>query len=405
MTSSSAVHYFVRVLLAGGVGLLLAAGAASATDIKQAGPMVSVTGDGGDVQVSGASVTVAGTASKVQAAGAQVSVTANTTGNTEVAGAQVAVSGTVGGALHAAGADVDATGSVSGNADIGGAVVRLNLVTNGNVRVGGASVAIAATNDVRGSLKAYGAIVSISGHVGGPVEAGGAVVTFDGQADGPVQISGSRVVIGPNARISGDLTVRSLNPLDRQPGAVISGAVNQMQPQTWWSLAPWQFTAIFGAAVAAGTVLGGIVLLLFGGQVFITATEHVRHRPLSSFLFGILTLVIVPFVAVVLMATVIGISIGFAVLFLVPFLVIFGHAVAAAGIASGLLVRRPGAIGAPTAIVMLIVGAIVLVLISLIPWVGPLLIMVALFLGVGAFTRTLGGRIRRVEPAVITLPR
>ena len=83
---------------------------------------------------------------------------------------------------------------------------------------------------------------------------------------------------------------------------------------------------------------------------------------------------------------------------IIPLLLTFGHAVAAAGIASGLLIRRRGEIGIPTAILMLIIGAIALVAIGLIPWVGPALACIALVLGTGAFTRTIGGRIRRAEP-------
>lgn len=385
-----------HVILA--AALVAAAGSAHATDFKQSGPVITITADGGKVEAAGASVDVTGNASSVRAAGALVNVSTTSAGDTEVAGAQVSVSGSTGGKLNVGGGVVDATGTVAGDANVGGAVVKLNLQTTGNLHVGGASVVIATTNTVGGKLEAYGANVVIAGHITGPVKAGGAVVTFDGQADGAVELSGSKVVIGPNARISGDLLVRSLNPPELQPGNVISGAVTQEQPQTWWAVAPWQGVLIFGAALAAGTVLTGLVAMLFGGHVFTTATEHVRHRPLSSFLFGILTWILVPFIAVVLMVTVIGISAGFALLFLMPFLVVFGHAVAATGIASALFVRRAGPIGVPGAILMLIIGSIALVALGLIPWVGWIIVLIALVLGVGAFTRTLIGRVRRRDP-------
>src|SRR5262249_42541328 len=157
----------------------------------------------------------------------------------------------------------------------------------------------------------------------------------------------------------------------------------------------------FAAYVAAGTVLAGIVLMLFGGRVFTGATEHVRHKPLSSFLFGILTLVLIPFIAIVLFITVIGISTGFAVLFLVPFLTIFGHAVAAAGIAAAILVRTQGELSVGLGLLMLIVGAILLVALGLIPFVGWALVMIAVILGVGAFTRTVGARLRRQPETTI----
>ncbi len=150
--------------------------------------------------------------------------------------------------------------------------------------------------------------------------------------------------------------------------------------------------------MALGTIVAGIVLMLFGARVFATATEHVRHRPLSSFLFGILTIVLVPFVALVLIATVIGISAGFAVGFILPFLIVFGHAVAAAGIAGGILLRRRGEVGGLANFCLLVVGAFVLVALGLIPLVGPIIVCIAMLLGLGAFTRTVGHRLRRQDP-------
>jgi hypothetical protein len=386
-------------------GLALALGAATApahaTDFKQAGPVVTVTADGGKVEVAGASLDVTGSASSVRAAGALVNLNVTTTGDLDAAGAQVNVSGSTGGKLNVVGGVLDVSGTVAGDANVGGAVVKLNVQSAGSVHVGGASVTIAGTNTVAGRLEAYGANLVIGGHVTGPVKAGGAVVTFDGIADASVEIAASKVILGPNARITGDLLVRSLNPPELQTGSVVSGSVTQEQPQTWWAVAPWQWVAGVALAVAAGTILTGLVLMLFGGHVFTTATEHVRHRPLSSFLFGILTLVLVAFVGIVLVFTAIGISVGAAILLVLPFLVVFGHSVAAAGIASAVLVRRPGEIGVPTAIFMLVIGAIVLVALTLIPWVGPIIGLIALILGTGAFTRTVGGRLRRAEPRPI----
>jgi hypothetical protein len=47
---------------------------------------------------------------------------------------------------------------------------------------------------------------------------------------------------------------------------------------------------------------------------------------------------------------------------------------------------------------MLVIGAIALVALGLIPWVGWIIVLIALVLGTGAFTRTVGGRLRRVAP-------
>ena len=382
-----------------GVALaVLVAPHAFAGDVMEAGPVITVTGDGGNVQAAGASVTVTGTAADVKAAGAQVETHVDTTGDLQIAGAQITTTGNVGRDLNAIGASLDISGKVGRNASFAGAVVKSNIAVTGWLRVAGATVTLGPSTDVVGSLKAGGALVSIEGHVGGNVQVGGAVVTFNGTADGPVDIAAHTVIIGPGAKIGGDLTVRSPNPPQIASTAVISGSVKQIQPPEWVPIAPWVWILGFAAAIAAGTILSGVVLLLFGGHVFGIATEHVRHRPLSSFLFGILTFVLVPFVAVILMATIVGITVGLAVILLVPFLIVFGHAVAAAGIAGAILIRRPGEVGPLLSLLMLILGAIILVLIGLIPWVGPALVCVAIVLGAGAFTRTLGHRLRRADP-------
>jgi cytoskeletal protein CcmA (bactofilin family) len=375
---------------------------ALATDVTRAGPAVNVTGDGGPVKAAGASVTVVGSATTVKAAGAIVDIGVTATGDVDAAGAQININGVISGNVHAAGATLDVRGQVTGDVDLAGAVINSNVQTQGKMRAGAASLTVGPASEIHGSLQAGGAVVSISGHIGGKVEALGGLLTFDAQADGPVELSGDRIVVGSNARVAGDLTIRSRHDPKIESGAVISGTVNTIAPPTWWQVTPWMWMLAIGAAIAAGTVLTGIVLLLFGGRVFMAATEHVRHRPLSSFLFGVLALVVIPFIGALLVATVVGITIGLAVFLMLPLLIIGGHAVAAAGIASGLLVRRNGEIGALLGFVMLVAGAILLVAIGLIPWVGPALVGIAIILGTGAFVRTLGARIRRadVRPAV-----
>jgi len=373
----------------------MSATAGLATDIRQAGPMVKIAGDGGTVQAAGATVEIGGVASAVRAGGALVTVNATTAAGVSTIGAQVSVNSMIGGNLKAVGAVLDLAGSVAGNADVGGADVKVGMTTTGYLRVGAINLTILPTNDVKGDLAAFGALVTIAGHVGGKVNAGGAAVTFDAQTDGPVEIAGNRVVIGPETKIAGDLTVRSFNPPEIQQGATITGAVTQIPPSTWWSVAPWRWALAAGIAVAAGTIVAGIVLLLFGGHIFRAGVENVRHRPLSSFLFGVLALVLIPFVAALLAITVVGLSAAMAVALVLPVLIVFGHAVAAAGIAAGVLVRARGELGVGTAIVMLIVGAVVLVALGIIPWVGPAIVAIAIVLGIGAFTRTLAARLRQ----------
>ena len=390
---------------AAGIALAVAAfGIAVAQDqpTTARGPLVEIAASGGDISTAGASVTITGTAADIQAAGAAVNVRADATGDVQLAGAQVRYLGDVGGKLQVAGASVDVRGNVGGEFDAAGAVVFSNAVVSRDVRIGGATVTLGVGSDIAGDLKAGAANLTVFGHIAGKVDVGAGLFTFNGQADGDVEARAAQVVIGATARIGGNLIVYSLRDPVIADGAEISGTVTRYAPPDWWDRPGWAWLFGFAAYVAAGTVVAGIVMMLFGGRAFVTAIGHVRHRPVSSFLFGILALVLIPFIAVVLMATIIGISVGVAILLVMPFLIVFGHAIAAAGIAAGILVRRPGDIGTGAGLLMLIIGAIILVAIGLIPFVGPILVAIALILGIGAFTRTVGGRLRRVEgPTVI----
>ena len=360
------------------------------------GAMVNVAASGGDVRAAGAAVTVSGTAANIKAAGAEVNVSAEAAGSIWAVGARVTLSGPVAAAVKAGGASIALTGRVGGNADIAGAVVDINTGIGGDLRVGGASVTFGKETRIVGQLMAGGASVVFEGRVTGPARIGGASVLFNGTSDGSVSLAGASVVIGAGARIGGDLFVRSVARPPITEGAVITGWTVQIQPPPMWSPAPWVWIVVLAVAVVLGTVLAGIVLMLFGGRIFTMAADNARHRPMSSFLIGLIVAILIPAVAIILMATIVGISVGLAVLFLLPVLIVFGHAVAATGIAAGLFVRSTGPIGLGRAVLMLIAGAIIVVLIGLIPWVGMWAVSIVLVLGLGALARTAGAKLRAV---------
>jgi hypothetical protein len=363
-------------------------------DDSSFGPVVEVAADGGEVMVAGASVTIRGTAANIRAAGADVTIRGNVERDLRAAGARVEINATVGGNLKVAGASVEMRGRVAEDAFVAGAVVDLNLVTSGGLSVGGADVTLGPGTDVGGQLQAGGANISIAGHLAGDAQIGGGLVTFNARADGPVTITGNDVIIGDQATIAGDLTITSRNDPLISETAVIAGQVIRKDLPQWWSASPWVWAASIAIGVAIATFVAGVVLMLFGGRIFVSAVDLVRHRPVSSFLVGLAVTLVMLVVAVFLMSLLIGLSAGIAILLLLPPLVIFGHAVAAAGIAAGIFIRSRGLLGVGQALLMLLIGAVIVVLIGAIPWVGPFLALVVLLLGVGALARVVGARLR-----------
>ena len=266
-----------------------AAGAQDAGARTTSGPVVRIVGNGGQVEVAGADVLITGTANHVSAAGARVEINADVTGAIRAAGAQVTVFGSTGGPVRVAGGYVEVGGRFGADVYLGGAVVRFDGSTKGELKAGAATVEIEAGADIAGQLTAGAADLTVAGHIHGPAWLSGAAVAFNGAADGNVTAESDTVTIGPNATIGGDLIVRSKVAPVIAEGAKITGQVLLQEPTGWWHVSRWEWWGLSAVIMAAGTVLTGIILMLFGRAAFGEALAHAAFRPLSSGLIGLAT--------------------------------------------------------------------------------------------------------------------
>jgi cytoskeletal protein CcmA (bactofilin family) len=361
---------------------------------KHRGAVVSVTGNGDSVKAFGARVSVDGATTRVKAAGAVVDVRGAVEGSLWAAGADVTVAAQTGGDVRAAGAHVVVRGRIAGNVKAAGAVLDLNLATESNLSAAGASVHIGSFTDVGGNLRAAGASIVFDGRVDGGAEFAGAVVTFNGSSNGSVSVHAESLIVGPEAVIGGDLVVRSLAQPQIDPGASIAGAVVLAGPGEWFDDMPEMSLPIIGLAFAAAAFVIGLIFLIFARNSFGEAVDHVRFRPISSVLYGILSLVVLAVVASVLMGTVVGLGLGIALLLLLPIIFVLGYAVAATGIVGWLFGRSVPRLGAGRLLLFLIIGSLAIGFAGIIPFTGPGIVLFLLIFGVGGFLRAVLWRFR-----------
>jgi hypothetical protein len=360
-----------------------------------ASPVVEIVGNGGVIRAAGAHVTITGTASRIDAAGAQVEVNATVSGAVRAAGAVVTVSGSIDGDLKAAGGTVEINGRFGGRAYLAGAAIRFNGTVARTVEAIAASIEFGPASDIAGRLSALAAYLTVAGKIGGPAELGGATVFFNAAAAGDVTIEGGRVNIGPLAVIGGDLLIRTLTPPTIDPGAKVAGQTTVREPAFWRLLSGWTWKLICAVVMAAGTVLAGAILIGAARGAFEDALGHATLRPFSSGLIGIVTLVLLPIIAAVLMATIIGISFGLALLLLMPFLAVAGHTVVATCIGVWIFDRTGEPRSYGRLFVYVLAGAILVALVWLIPWVGSAIVVLAIVVGAGAWVRSVASRLRR----------
>jgi hypothetical protein len=337
---------------------------------------------GGDAFGSGATVTMAQPGiADVFGAGERVEIAAPIAGSAHLAGRRVTAGAEIGGSLVAFGADVTVAAPVAGS-----------------VTVAGYDVGIAAR--VGGNLRAAGRSVSVTAPIAGSALLSAGALTLDGAIGGDAAMNAGSVVFGPEATVGGKLVLygreaatlavpdRVAPPerIERQPGeggahrgpatAEIAG------PAGWMALATG-----FAIGVAVLAVLAFLVALLAPRRAEGVAAQ-LATEPVWTVWIGFLTLSAMLGACVVAVLTIVGVL-------AVPLILLASAVVCFLGYLFGVYVLGravwtrfdrlpPDGIGerALTALI----GALVVSLLGLVPFVGwPLLLLLTLA-GLGALS-------------------
>lgn len=321
-----------------------------------------------DVYVAGGDVVLPGeVAGDAVAAGRRVSVGPLVRGDAILAGGSVVIGGQVLDDVRAAGGEVLVNGPVGDDLIAAGGRVRLAP----GARVGG-----------RAWLA--GGEVEVAGDAGRELRAAAGRVRLGGRVQGNVELAAEEVEILSTARIAGNLIYRSARPARIAPGAQIAGRITHIRTEP-------SETALRTGVVASGIVfivglaLAGSVLFLLLPGITLSAARTIGSDPWRSLALGFALLVSIPFLAVLLMVTVIGIPLGLVLLALYPVMLLLGFLAAAffLGDAGLRRLRRPPSKGLQLGA---FIGALVLLaLLSQVPGVGGLVAFLALLFGLGAW--------------------
>lgn len=288
----------------------------------------------------------------------------------------------------------------------------LALIAAAVLAVGVAGIALAAD----GELAHTGRVVFVTG---GDVE-----IASDEQADAVVVMSGNAEIAGTvntllvvdgtatvasatletigivngtvdlssGATVTGDI-LQLNSTVERADGAQVGGGVKDIAGD----VAGWAIFMGFAAlAIWIGfgiaTILVGLLVAGLAARQARGATSLISHEPGTTFLVGLLAIVVTPIVAGLAIATIIGIPAGFGLLlFIWPTAAFIGYIVAAIWLGEWLLGRRDGAVRAERPYAAATIGLLVAFVIGLIPIVTAVLSIFGLGAVVLAAWRTLRG--------------
>ncbi len=374
-------HWCLALLV---VAALAGVGRASADD-KTAKPVERDIG--GDHFVFGGSVRIDKAVSgDLVAAGGNVDIDAPVTGDAVVAGGNVRLNSTVGQDLYAGAGRIVIDGSVGHNLRVGGGQIELGpkAVVAGNVTIGGGQL-------------------TLRGAVQGSMQIGGGRVLIDGPVQGDVVSTAGQLELGPNAKIGGALRYRSREDLKRDPAAQVGGAVERLALPGIWRGASWPMHRDedhggWGIGEHHDGIGGGWVLWTLGlmalGVLLVLALPDTSRRVARSWrerfgwslLLGFITLVCVPVACVMLLVTIVGIPL--ALLLLLIYLALLMVAYVGSGVALGewLLGRfNPDAAQRRGwRLTTAALAVLALALVSAVPYVGGVISLLAVLLGIGA---------------------
>ncbi|MEF8774464.1 MAG: polymer-forming cytoskeletal protein [Halobacteriales archaeon] len=311
-----------------------------------------------------------------------------------VAAAEQRVGGSV---VVGAGETVDGLDAVAGTIVVRGTVAGDLSATGGTVvvaesgvvegDVSGAAGSIRIAGEVDGSVSAGAGSVYLTetGVVEGRFDVGAGDVVVAGRMGGAAVIGADSITVGPTARLEDGL--RYDGDLDVADGASITGEVVRDESIGGAGSSIVGVSVSSAAAAVYGTlvnlVLGAFLLLVFP-KTSQRVADAVADRPGRSGLYGIATLLLTPFLLLLVALTIVGIPLAIvgALLFGLTLWVslVYGRfAVAAWALSKADLDNRWLA---------LVVGVVGLGIVAAAPTVGGLVDAVVTLLGLGALAST-----------------
>lgn len=321
------------------------------------------------------------------AAGNTITIDGNISGDLIAAAQTINVNGHIEGDIIAAAQNITINGEVGGNIRVVGTSISLNGPVARNVNVFGANI-ILGTNSVIGwdvftvntNLESRGTINGgLSGYTGRTLVSGKIAKNIN------LTISDSSLneglIISPDAAIGGDITYTAKKTAQLSDKATVSGKVVQKNPPikttNWFALwAGAKLYAIFCALVV------GLALIFAFKKITPNILKKITERPWPTLLPGLIIMFILPPIALFLTLTIIGLPL--ALIIMAGWLVaIYVAKIITAILVGDTILKNLIKKHDVSLIWSLILGVIVCWLLFAIPFVGWIISLIAVWLGLG----------------------
>lgn len=261
--------------------------------------------------------------------------------------------------------------------------VILSGTVNGDAYLSGGNIIVDGT--INGDLLAAGGTITIKGNVVNNIRVAAGQVTILGNVGRNVTIAAGQIILTREAKITGSLTYWSSSKAYIQPGAVITGRTTQNVPPQ--KIPTRNIIGDITRALITLKILNLLSYFILGLILLKLLPIHTRRKinilqtkPWISLGTGFLTVILFPFIFLILLITIIGIPI--ALILLAAFLILAYISVIFVSFWFGQIILN--SLGTKNkGVWALLVGLIIYEMLTIIPLIGWIVSLFTLFFGVG----------------------
>ena len=324
-------------------------------------------------------------------AGETIKVNAVVHGDLVIAGGNLTISDSINGDLTAAGGELFLNSYIADDVRIAVGRVTIDSEVGDDLVVFGGEVILTENAVIQGNLICFAGNIEINGDVIGKLDIKGADVRINGTIRETSKIIGEDIIIGSNAKFykeveywnsGGEIDFKnSLVNTEAQFSEDLGDEKSELSMTTFGtaSFSLWVFYMLSAFLVI-------LVLHALFKSTFSTAVEGLENNWLKSFGFGLIYLIGIPLLIILALLIIIGIPLGLFATVIFIFSLLFGHLIAALLLVYYFRHKKEKTWGFWSVTFLALLFAIVLRVLTMIPFAGILLSVVILSITYGALT-------------------
>jgi hypothetical protein len=297
-------------------------------------------------------------------------------GDAMTAGGDIEFGGVTGGDYVGAGGTQKVRGRVHGSLRAAGGHVEVSALVDRNATIGGGDLVVDSAAVIGHNVYLIGGSIRVNGAVHGGLLATGGNVELNGVIGQDVEVAAGSLRLGPHAQIGGNLRYRvAKDKVHIDPGAKVTGTITALPV----SKGP----GLFGLLWTFGGLLAGVVLVLLLPRFFADAAAGIQQRPIRTVVVGIVVPIITLIAIVIAAVTVLGLPLALITLLVFLFFGAVSEVPVAVWLGERILHSRTP-LGRQSTIVNFFIGALILLVLGVIPVLGGIVTFVASCVGFGA---------------------